>query len=76
MDYAANLAVFLTERKGSCLKTWSGRMTAAEQRALFGRFLGKGKLWIDGAAETIEHHRKVGFGFDSECTASLKWGAL
>ena len=76
MDHAANLAIFLTERKGSCLATWSGRMTADEQRALLGRFLGKGKLWIDGAAETVEHHRKVSFGFDSECTANLKWGAL
>lgn len=76
MDYAALLAIFLTEKTGSCLKTWSGRLTAAEQRALFGRFLGKGKLWIDGAAETIEHHVKVGFGFDSGCTANLKWSAL
>jgi hypothetical protein len=76
MDYAANLAIFLTERKGSCLATWSGHLLATEQRSLFGRFLGKGKLWIDGAAETVEHHRKVGFGFDSECTANLKWGAL
>lgn len=76
MDYAANLAIFLTERKGSALATWSGHLLASEQRALFGRFLGKGKLWIDGAAETVEHHRKVGFGFDSECTANLKWSAL
>jgi hypothetical protein len=76
MDYAANLAIFLIERKGSCLATWSGHLPATDQRALFGRFLGKGKLWIDGAAETVEHHRKVGFGFDSECTANLKWSAL
>jgi hypothetical protein len=76
MDYAANLAVFLTERKGSCLNTWFGRMTAAEQRALFGRFLGKGTLFIDGVEETVEHYRTVGFGFDSECTTSLKWSAL
>jgi hypothetical protein len=75
-DRAAALALFLIERKGSCLATWSGRLTAAEQRALLGRFLGKGKLWIDGAAETVEHHRKVGFGFDSECTASLSWRVL
>jgi hypothetical protein len=75
-DRAAALALFLIEHKGSCLATWSGRLTAAEQRALLGRFLGKGKLWIDGAAETVEHHRKVGFGFDSECTASLSWRAL
>jgi hypothetical protein len=76
MDYAANLALFLTEKTGSCLKSWSGRLTAAEQRALFGRFLGKGKIWIDGANETIEHHVKVCFGLDSECNFSRKWGAL
>jgi len=76
MDYAANLAIFLTERKGSCFATWSGRMPAVEQRALFGRFLGKGTLWIDGTAETIEHYRKVCFGLDSDCTANLKWRAL
>ncbi|MBU3721259.1 MAG: hypothetical protein FGM22_11060 [Burkholderiaceae bacterium] len=76
MDYAANLALFLTERKGSCLATWSGRLPADEQRALFGRFLGKGKIWIDGAAETVEHWRKTGFGLDGECTASLSWKSI
>jgi hypothetical protein len=75
-DYAATLAAFLTERKGSCLKTWGGYLTANEQRTLFGQFLGKGKLWIDGTAETIEHHRKICFGTDTECTISLKWSAL
>ena len=75
-DRPALLALFLTERTGSCLKTWSGKLTAAEQRALFGRFLGKGKLWIDGGNETIEHHVSVCFGLDTECTARLKWGDL
>ena len=76
MNNAAALAIFLTEKKGSCLKTWEGRLTAAEQRALFGRFLGKGKLVIDGTAETVEHYRKVCFGLDSECTATLAWRTL
>lgn len=76
MDYAANLALFLTEKTGSCLKSWAGRLTAAEQRALFGRFLGKGKIRINGAEETIEHHVKVCFGTDTDCTFSRKWGAL
>jgi hypothetical protein len=75
-DYAANLAIFLTERTGSCFKTWSGKLTATEQRALFGKFLGKGKIWIDGTEETIEHHAKVCFGLDTDCTFSRKWGAL
>ena len=75
-DRAAALALFLTERKGSCLATWGGHMTAGEQRALLGRFLGKGKLWIDGTAETVEHWRKVGFGLDGECTVLMSWRAL
>ena len=76
MDHAASLALFLLEKTGTVLGAWSGRLTAAEQRALFGRFLGKGKLWIDGAAETVEHHVKVCFGLDSECTARLAWRDL
>lgn len=76
MDHAANLALFLTERTGSCMKTWRGHLRAAEQRELFGRFLGKGKIWIDGADETIEHHVKVCFGTDTDCTFSRKWSAL
>ena len=49
MDYAANLAIFLVEKTGSCLGSWKGNLPAAQQRALFGRFLGKGKLIIDGS---------------------------
>lgn len=51
-------------------------MTAAEQRALFGRFLGKGLLEINGTAETVEHHVKVCFGTDSDCTARVAWRNL
>lgn len=76
MDYAANLAIFLTEKTGSCLKAWSGKLTAAEQRALFGRFLGKGTIQIDGANETLRHVVKVCFGLDYDVTADLKWAAL
>lgn len=75
-DRPALLALFLTERTGSCLKTWSGKLTASEQRALFGVYLGNGKLWIDGAAETVEHHVKVCFGADTECTMRLHWRDL
>lgn len=76
MDYAANLAIFLTEKTGSCLKTWTGKLTAAEQRALFGQFLGKGTIEIDGAAETLVHWVKVCFGQDYDVTFERKWGAL
>ncbi len=75
-DYAANLALFLTERTGSCFNRWKGRLPAAEQRALFGQFLGKGTLEIDGAAETLVHWVAVGFGQDYDVTFNRKWGAL
>lgn len=76
MDYAANLAFFLQEKTGSIFGEWEGRMTAAEQRALFGRFLGKGHLWINGTTETVEHWVKVCFGLDSDCTARVAWRDL
>lgn len=76
MDYAANLALFLQEKTGTIFGEWDGRMTAAEQRALFGRFLGKGLLCINGSAETVEHHVKVCFGTDSDMTARVAWRDL
>ena len=44
MDYAANLAIFLLEKNGSIFAKWAGRMAASEQRALFGKYLGKGVI--------------------------------
>jgi hypothetical protein len=76
MDYAANLALFLQEKTGTIFGEWDGRMTAAEQRALFGRFLGKGLLCINGLTEVVEHHVKVCFGTDSDCTARVAWRDL
>ena len=75
-DYAANLALFLTERTGSCLNKWKGKLLASEQRALFGRFLGKGTIVIDGTAETLVHWVSVCFGQDYDVTFDRKWGAL
>jgi hypothetical protein len=76
MDYAANLAIFLIEKTGTCLGCWKGNLPAAEQRALFGRFLGKGKLIIDGSEERLAHVAKRCFGLDYEVTADLPWRAL
>lgn len=76
MDYAANLAIFLLEKTGTVFGTWAGRMTAAEQRALFGRFLGKGKLVINGSEERLAHVAKRCFGLDYEVTADLPWREL
>ncbi len=75
-EAAANLALFLTEKVGSCLGTWQGKMPAAQQRELFGRFLGKGTIVIDGASETLLHWVTVCFGQDYDVTFERKWGAL
>lgn len=75
-DPAANLALFLVEKTGSCLGNWKGHMLAADQRALFGRFLGKGKIIIDGSEERLAHVVKRCFGLDYEVTADLPWRAL
>jgi hypothetical protein len=75
-DYAANLAAFLHAETGSVCGRWSGRMCASDQRALFGRFLGKGTLAIDGARETLEHWVKVAFGLDVDCRERLHWRDL
>lgn len=76
LDRAANVAMFLISKTSNVHATWHGTIPAAQQRELFGRYLGKGQIWIDGTKETIEHYRKVCFGLDSECTAELNWRDL
>lgn len=75
-DFAASLAFFLLEKEGSIFAEWRGRMRAAEQRALFGRFLGKGTLIINGENETLIHRVKVAFGHDWDDTKNLRWAQL
>lgn len=75
-DFISNLCMFLIENTGSVFGSWDGRMPAKDQRALFGRFLGKGRLYISGSGERIEHHVKVCFGLDSDMTARLYWRDL
>lgn len=76
IDYAANLAFFLLERTGSIFSEISGKMTAAEQRALFGRFIGKGQIVINGTEETICNRVKVCFGLDWDDRNVLKFSEL
>lgn len=76
MDYAANLAIFLTEHSGSCLATWRGKMTAKDQRDLFGRFIGKGTIVIDGMTETVLNRVSVCFGCDWDDRNSTSWRNL
>lgn len=76
IDYAANLAIFLMEKTGSVLSTWAGRLTANEQRKLFGRAIGKGLIVIDGEHETIINRVKVCFGLDYDDRNLTKWSQL
>ena len=63
-DYAANLAFFLLEKTNSVLGQWAGKMSAAEQRQLMGRFIGKGTIIINGDNETVCNRVKIAFGQD------------
>jgi hypothetical protein len=75
-DYAANLALFLLEKTGSVCGLWGDKMLAAEQRALFGRFLGKGTIVINGHDETICNRVKVCFGMDWDDRKVTRWASL
>ncbi|WP_434782450.1 hypothetical protein [Ferrovum myxofaciens] len=76
MDYAANLALFLLDKTGTIFGIWNGRLTASEQRNLFGRFVGKGKIIIDGERKTICNRVKVCFGLDYDDRNITAWRAL
>ena len=75
-DFAANLALFLLEKTGTVLGAWASKMTATEQRELFGRFIGKGRIVIDGERETIANRVKVCFGHDYDDRNVTRWAAL
>lgn len=76
MDYAAQLAMFLLQNTGSVFGRWEGKLTAAEQRELCGRYIGKGTIVINGTDETIANRVKVCFGLDYDYRNVTKWGAL
>lgn len=63
-NIAANCAVFLVSHGQSIFGRWNGRLPARDQRELFGTFLGKGWLTINGADDTVSHTVKVCFGTD------------
>jgi len=75
-DHVGNLAFFLLAKTGTILGTWRGRLTAKQQRDLFGRFLGKGILIINGSEETLRHRVKVAFGLDWDDTVVLRWNEV
>jgi len=70
------VAFFLLQNTGSVLGTWSGKLTAAEQRELFGCYIGKGQIVIDGTKETICNRVKVCFGLDYDDRNVTNWRDL
>lgn len=76
MDYAASLALFLLDKTGSVCGEWKGYMSASEQRSLMGRYLGKGRIVIDGRTETVCNRVKVCFGHDYDDRNVTHWRDL
>ena len=75
-DRAAFLALVLMELTGTTNGYVESRMTANEQRAIFGRVLGKGVIKIDGAACEISMRVKVCFGTDYDIRNITHWRDL
>lgn len=67
-----NITMFLLVNTGSIFGIWSGRMTAKKQRALFGHYMGKGTIKINGSTDTITHVIKVAYGQDVAETGLYK----
>lgn len=72
-DVCANLAFLCLEKTGTVFGRVKCRLNAENQRKLFGRYLGKGLIVIDGENETITHTVKRCFGLDYEVTFDRKW---
>ena len=73
---AEKIAAFLMNQMGSVLATWKGKMTAAQQREMFGKTIGKGTIVINGEEETISNLVSVCFGQDYDYRNVTKWSAL
>lgn len=70
---AENIATFHFQQVQSFNKVSFARMNKAEQLAMFGCYLGKGRIMIDPTDETVTHVVKVCFGTDSAYTKQIKW---
>lgn len=75
-DYAANLAQFLLENTGSVCGIIVTRIRATDQRKLFGRFLGRGSVEIDGDQEEVVHRYTSCYGQSIENTGVWTFRAL
>lgn len=75
-ELAAKIGMFLVTRTGRCNGQWRGKLLAAEQRALLGRYFGRGTLIIDGARERIRYQVERLFGAGTDTRADLAWADL
>jgi hypothetical protein len=75
-DRAAFLSLVLSEATGTTCGYLESRMTADEQRAIFGRYLGKGIIQIDGERAEISMRVKVCFGTDCDERNITHWRDL
>jgi hypothetical protein len=75
-DYAGNMACLLLEKAGSIFGKVNLRLSAKDQRRLFGRFIGKGVIVIDGENEEVHHMKQVCFGTMYDTDASYSWRDL
>ena len=75
-DRAAAMAIFLMQETGSIFGVWDGRMSASDQRILFGKYIGKGHLWVSGDPEEVVMTVKVCFGTDSDTRFKASWAEL
>ena len=73
---AENLTAYLVNKTGSVLNRVSIKMNAKEQRELFGSYLGKGTIIIDGNEERLIHQVSVCFGQDYDNTFDKSWKDL
>lgn len=65
-DIHTRLSFFLLDETGTTGGLWSGKMTAAQQKVLFGKNLGQKVLTINGFNNTLTLGWSVGFGQDYE----------
>jgi hypothetical protein len=73
-EMSMTLAYFLLDNTGSVFGTYIGTMKAKDQRALFGQFIGKGRIIIDGIDETVIHIATDGrYGLGYFVTFNRKW---
>jgi hypothetical protein len=75
-DRAGALAFFLLDNVGSIFGRWGGRMPKTDQLTLFGRYFGKGQIFVDGAEEDVWMTISMCFGTMRDTVASCRWAKL